>query len=57
MVPSLIESVKIAGLVLAMDASGDDVLSEPRSRVHRLPKGVDGILRRTGVLKFNEVDI
>ena len=55
MVPLLIESIKMAGLVLVMDASGDGTVSEPARRDYRMPEGVDGILRSNGILKFNEM--
>lgn len=54
MVPSLIESIKVAGLVLVMNTTADEAWSEPAIRGYRMPDGVDGILRRDGVLRFNE---
>ena len=54
MVPSLIESIKVAGLVLAMNTTADKAWREPSSRGYRMPDGVDGILRRDGVFRFNE---
>ncbi|KAF2840695.1 putative cyclin dependent kinase inhibitor Pho81 [Patellaria atrata CBS 101060] len=49
--PALIESIKTAGLVLITDLSdtADDAGSS-----YRAPEGVDGFLRRNGVLRFNE---
>ena len=54
MVPALIESIKVAGLVLITDSSQD---SAPTSaaRGYRMPEGVDGMLRGNGVLRFNEM--
>ena len=54
MVPSLIESIKVAGLVLVMNTTADETWRESASRGYRMPDGVDGILRRDGVLRFNE---
>ena len=56
MVPALIESVKVAGLVLVMDSSMDSITNKDiaAARPYRMPNGVDGILRANGVLRFNE---
>ena len=56
MVPALIESVKVAGLVLVTDASRDGMANKDRAdaRSYRMPNGVDGILKANGVLRFNE---
>ena len=56
MVPALIESVKVAGLVLVMDCSMDSTASKDiaAARSYRMPNGVDGMLRANGVLRFNE---
>ena len=48
MVPALIHSIKVAGLVLVGDLSG-----EASSRV-RSRDDVDGVLRDNGVLTFHE---
>ena len=56
MVPALIESIKVAGLVLVTNTSGDSTLSEQdfAARSFRMPEGIDGVLRGNGVLRFNE---
>ena len=53
MVPALVESVKVAGLVLVTDTSGDRGVTAAQ-RDYRMPDGVDGVLRGNGVLRFNE---
>ena len=53
MVPSLIESIKAAGLVLLTDTSEEQ--PRPARPTYRMPEGVDGILRGNGVLRFNEM--
>ena len=61
--PALIESIKVAGLVLVSDISGEatekreafDRMANPFPRVK---DGIDGILYGNGVLTFNEsIDI
>ena len=54
MVPSLIESIKVAGLVLVTDTS-EEHRSGITERAYRMPEGVDGMLRGNGVLRFNEM--
>ena len=54
MVPSLIESIKVAGLVLVTDTS-EEHISGRAERAYRMPEGVDGMLRGNGVLRFNEM--
>ena len=50
LVPALIESIKVAGLVLVVD------MSEAITRGNvRVPEGVDGVVKADGVLRFNEV--
>lgn len=50
LVPALIESIKVAGLVLVVD------MSEHTGRGNlRVPEGVDGVVKADGVLRFNEV--
>ncbi len=56
MVPALVDSIKSHGLALVTDKSAEastaaQQLIDPFSR---LPKGIDGILRSNGVLRFNE---
>ncbi|KAL8927733.1 MAG: hypothetical protein Q9208_002148 [Pyrenodesmia sp. 3 TL-2023] len=48
LVPALIDSVKVAGLVLVTDRS------ERGSKDNGIPEGVDGVLKGNGVLRFNE---
>ena len=56
MVPALVESIKVAGLVLVTNTCEDPTSSERDSagRSFRMPEGVDGILRANGILRFNE---
>ncbi len=54
MVPSLIESIKVAGLVLVTDTS-EDPPPGGASHSYRMPEGVDGMLKGNGVLRFNEM--
>lgn len=54
MVPSLIESVKVAGLVLVTDTSEENPPSGS-GRSYRMPQGVDGMLKSNGILRFNEM--
>ncbi|KAI1962703.1 phosphate system positive regulatory protein pho81 [Ophidiomyces ophidiicola] len=58
--PALIESVKEQGLVLVADTSDE---SGERSRpvppmgaewAYRMPTGVNGVMRGTGILRFND---
>ncbi|KAK5660771.1 hypothetical protein OQA88_12137 [Cercophora sp. LCS_1] len=56
MVPALVDAIKSHGLALVVDKSGDkqpefNPLADP---FPRMPKGVDGLLKRDGVLRFNE---
>ncbi len=53
MVPSLINSIKVAGLVLVTDTSEEYASTAAKS--FRMPEGVDGVLRGNGVLRFNEM--
>ncbi|KAL9593421.1 MAG: hypothetical protein Q9219_007561 [cf. Caloplaca sp. 3 TL-2023] len=58
LVPALVESIKVAGLVLVTDTSveeegdGGDGGDGGGTRVL---EGVDGVLKRNGVLRFNEM--
>ena len=54
MVPALIESVKVAGLVLVSETSSDTNTSGRQNNNYAMPDGIDGILRGNGVLRFNE---
>ena len=57
MIPALAEAIKSHGLVLVVDKSIEQTpveaspLNDP---FPRLPKGVDGILKRNGVLRFSD---
>jgi CDK inhibitor PHO81 len=55
MVPALIDAIKSEGLALVIDRSTE---SEPQENLAdpfpKLPKGVDGLLKGNGVLRFNE---
>ncbi|KAK1761323.1 ankyrin repeat protein nuc-2 [Echria macrotheca] len=56
MVPALVDAIKSHGLALVVDKSGEKQpefhpLADP---FPRLPKGVDGMLKGNGVLRFNE---
>jgi CDK inhibitor PHO81 len=53
MVPALVESIKVAGLVLVTDTSGDSTYTTGTA-FQRMQEGVDGTIRDYGVLKFNE---
>lgn len=62
MVPSLIESIKSAGLVLVADRSDDNdgsgITGPPSDRDgggggRTMPEGVNGILRSDGLLHFS----
>lgn len=60
MVPALVDAIKSHGLALVVDKAGACVKSAPEAGgplvdpFPRLPKGVDGVLKRDGVLRFNE---
>lgn len=55
MVPALVDAIKSHGLALVMDKSSDwpdtNPLSDPFPRP---PKGVDGVLKKHGILRFND---
>ncbi|KAI5863433.1 SPX domain-containing protein [Durotheca rogersii] len=55
MVPALVDAIKSHGLVLVVDKSAE-LVTEPYlgTDVFPIPKGVDGLLRGNGVLRFNE---
>ena len=54
-IPSLAKSIKMAGLVLVIDRSDGEQNGQLVRQIHRIPEGVDGILKSNGVLKFNEM--
>jgi CDK inhibitor PHO81 len=67
MVPALVDAIKAHGLALVVDKSGACVKAAAEAAVGggsssnpladpfpRLPKGVDGVLKGNGVLRFNE---
>lgn len=56
MVPALIDAIKSQGLALVVDKSAEKQpeagpLADPYPR---LPKGVDGLLKGNGVLRFSD---
>jgi CDK inhibitor PHO81 len=59
MIPALVDAIKSQGLALVVDksaappaaATGSHLLADPFPRI---PKGVDGMLKNNGVLRFNE---
>lgn len=55
MVPSLIESIKVAGLVLVTDTSEENPPNGFEARSYRMPEGVNGMLKGNGILRFNEM--
>lgn len=58
MVPALVDAIKSHGLALVVDKSGtcskEVENGNPLDPFPRLPKGVDGVLKGNGVLRFNE---
>ncbi|KAI2631697.1 hypothetical protein GGS21DRAFT_157320 [Xylaria nigripes] len=52
MVPALLDAIKSHGLALVVDQS--DQYQAHTDPFPRVPKGVDGVLRSNGVLRFNE---
>lgn len=68
MVPSLVDSIKAAGLVLVADTSEDGATTragggggsmglrgvEGEGLMMAMPEGVNGVLRGDGVLRFSE---
>lgn len=51
----MIESVKVAGLVLVTDTSEETSPNGSAVRSYRMPEGVDGMLKGNGILRFNEM--
>ncbi|KAI1817144.1 hypothetical protein GGS20DRAFT_102228 [Poronia punctata] len=54
MVPALVDAIKSNGLALVVDQSGEQPQAPNADPFSGVPKGVDGILRSNGVLRFNE---
>lgn len=59
MVPALVDAIKSHGLALVVDKSGSCTRAPETNNTTadpfpRLPKGVDGVLKGNGVLRFNE---
>ncbi|POR39640.1 Ankyrin repeat protein nuc-2, partial [Tolypocladium paradoxum] len=55
MVPALVDAIKSHGLALVMDKSTDSPAASPLSDPFpRPPKGVDGVLKNHGILRFND---
>ncbi|KAI4164494.1 MAG: hypothetical protein LQ342_001807 [Letrouitia transgressa] len=55
LIPPLIESIKVAGLVLVTNVSDEpETVGTARERNYRMPEGLDGMLRGNGILRFND---
>ncbi|KAI0124913.1 ankyrin repeat protein nuc-2 [Xylariales sp. AK1849] len=56
MVPALVDAIKSQGLALVVDKSAEvPVKTRPfADPFPRMPKGIDGLLKNNGVLRFNE---
>ena len=55
MVPALVDAIKSQGLSLVMDKSVNSPEASPLANPFpRLPQGVDGVLKRHGILRFND---
>lgn len=54
--PALVDAIKSHGLALVIDKSAEAPTEPPlmADPLPRLPKGVDGVLKSDGVLRFNE---
>lgn len=60
--PALIETIKEQGLVLIADTSDESATSPLKTTAartatewaYRTPEGVNGVMKATGVLRFNE---
>ena len=50
MAPALVEAIKVAGLVLVADTSGDN----GHRSSYPIHERTDGVLQGNGVLRFNE---
>lgn len=53
MVPALVDAIKSQGLALVVDYSDEEAPALPWGP-GKLPKGVDGVFRSTGVLRFSD---
>ena len=60
MVPELVDAIKSQGLALVVDRSAEagagagTEADAARNHLPSVPKGVDGLLKNNGVLRFNE---
>lgn len=55
MVPALVDAIKSHGLALVMDKSVEVSSASPKTQPFpNGPKGIDGILRSHGILRFND---
>lgn len=55
MVPALVDAIKSHGLALVVDKSAEQATdSYMNADIFPIPKGVDGLLKGNGVLRFNE---
>ncbi|KAH7320904.1 hypothetical protein B0I35DRAFT_202210 [Stachybotrys elegans] len=55
MVPTLVDSIKSHGLALVMDKSSEPPDASPLTGPYsQPPKGVDGVLKSHGILRFND---
>ncbi|KAI0101840.1 hypothetical protein GGR51DRAFT_304943 [Nemania sp. FL0031] len=54
MVPALVDAIKSHGLALVVDQSAQAAQPVNIDPFPRMPKGVDGVLKSNGVLRFNE---
>ncbi|GKU00832.1 hypothetical protein FLAG1_01460 [Fusarium langsethiae] len=54
MVPALVDAIKSHGLALVTDKSSDSPNASPMTPFPRPPKGVDGVLKSHGILRFND---
>lgn len=53
-VPALVESVKSAGLVLVTNTS-QEASVDATTQSYCMPKGIDGVLKGNGILRFHEM--
>lgn len=53
LVPALVDAIKAQGLALVVDKSSEaGPLADPPPE--KLPTGIDGVLKYTGVLRFSD---